>query len=132
ATAVGADRGSSPASARIRRGMTPGARDQSSAPYDAAVVHALILAALVVAVVCVYASRVGLPFRPRRIDVAADQRRWLEETWPEIEAKLRAEGKSEQEISAAHEELVQKLPVAPEGETLEPDGTAIDRRRHVL
>jgi len=96
------------------------------------VVHVLILVALVVAIVCVYASRVGLPFRPRRIDVAAAERRWLDEMWPEIEAKLRAEGKSEQEIADAHEELERKLPIAPEGETLEPDGTVVDRRRHML
>jgi len=96
------------------------------------VLHVLILVALVVAVVCIYASRVGLPFRPRRVDVAAAQRHWLEEMWPEIEAKLRAEGKSDDEIAEARERARATLPIAPEGQELEPDGTMIDRRRRTL
>jgi hypothetical protein len=91
-----------------------------------------VIVILVVLVVVVYASRVGLPGRPRRRDVAGDQRRFLEQLLPAAEEEARRRGMSEAEIEERERRLRDELPIAPDGVTLEPDGTAVDRRKHVL
>lgn len=91
-----------------------------------------IVVVLVLLVVVVYASRVGLPGRPRRRDVAGEQRRFVEQLLPAAEEEARRRGMSEEEIEAKEHRLRDELPLAPDGETLEPDGTVIDRRKHVL
>jgi hypothetical protein len=91
-----------------------------------------VIVILVVLVVAVYASRVGLPGRPRRRDVAGEQRRFLEQLLPAAEEEARRRGMSEDEIEAKERRLRDELPIAPDGETLEPDGTVVDRREHVL
>jgi hypothetical protein len=91
-----------------------------------------LVVVLVLLVVGVYASRVGLPGRPRRRDVAGEQRRIVEQLLPAAEEEARSRGMSEEEIEAKERRLRDELPIAPDGETLEPDGTVVDRRKHVL
>jgi len=91
-----------------------------------------IIVILVVLVVAVQASRVGLPGRPRRRDVAGHQRQFLEELLPAAEEEARRRGMSDDEIAAKERRLRDELPIAPDGETLDPDGTVVDRRKHLL
>jgi hypothetical protein len=51
---------------------------------------------------------------------------------PAAEEQARRRGMSEGEIEEKERRLRDELPIAPDGETLEPDGTIADRRRHVL
>jgi hypothetical protein len=52
---------------------------------------------------------------------------------PAAEEQARRRGMSEDEIEETEtRRLRDELPIAPDGETLESDGTIVDRRRHVL
>ena len=51
---------------------------------------------------------------------------------PAAEEQARRRGMSEDEIEEKERRLRDELPIAPDGETLESDGTIVDRRRHVL
>lgn len=57
----------------------------------------VIIVALVAAIAALYAARVGLPGRPRRIDVGGRQRAFLEEFLPVTEAEARRRGMSDEE-----------------------------------
>jgi len=91
-----------------------------------------VIIVLVIVAAVVYASRVGLPGRPRHLNVAKDQREFVEQLLPAAEEAARRRGMSDDEIAAKEQQIRDALPLAPADLPLEPDGTAVDRRKHVL